>query len=254
MTALAERAAQLRALHHQAQPVVLPNVWDCASAIAFARSGFPALATSSSAVAATLGYADGEQTPAGEMFAAVARIARCVQVPVTADIEAGYGLGPAELAAALAQAGAAGCNLEDSSPTSRALNDPEQQAAYLAELRAAAGDSLVINARVDVFVRPRPAPDTSDEDVVAAAIDRGHRYLAAGADCVYPIIAPVSALPRLTAQIDGPVNAMSFPGGPSVAELTSLGVARITFGGSLQARAAAAIAEIAGALAAECGF
>jgi 2-methylisocitrate lyase-like PEP mutase family enzyme len=253
MTALAERAAQLRALHHKPRPVVLPNVWDCASATAFARSGFPALATSSSAVAATLGYADGEQTPPSEMFGAIARITRCVQVPVTADIEAGYGLAPAELATALAQAGAAGCNLEDSNPASRTLNDPEQQAAYLAELRAAARDSLVINARVDVFVRPRPAPDTSDAEVVAAAIERARRYLAAGADCVYPIIAPVSALPRLTAEIAGPVNAMSFPGGPSVAELAGLGVARITFGGSLQARAAAAVAEMADALAAECG-
>jgi 2-methylisocitrate lyase-like PEP mutase family enzyme len=253
MTALAERAAQLRALHHQRQPVVLPNVWDCASASAFAEAGFPALATSSSAVAATLGYADGEQTPAGEMFAAIARITRSVQVPVTADIEAGYGMAPAELAAALAQAGAAGCNLEDSSPARRALNDPGQHAVYLAGLRAAAGESLVINARVDVFVRPRPAPDTSDEEVVAAAIERGRRYLTAGADCVYPIIAPASALPRLVTGIDGPVNAMSFPGGPSVAELAGLGVARITFGGSLHTRAAAAVTDIARAVAAERG-
>jgi 2-methylisocitrate lyase-like PEP mutase family enzyme len=251
MTGLADKAARLLALHHQPRPAVLPNAWDCASAVAFAKAGFPALATSSGAVAATLGYGDGEKTPAREMFGAVARIARCVDVPVTADIEAGYGLAPAELAAALAEAGAAGCNLEDSNPAKRSLTDPASQADYLAAVRQAAGASLVINARVDVFVRPRPAPDTSDEQVVSAAIERASAYLAAGADCVYPIIAPVEALPKLVAGIDGPVNAMSMPRGPSVAELTSIGVARITFGGSLHAHAMAAVAKLARSLAAQ---
>ena len=91
-------ARRFRAAHHGQHPLVLPNVWDCASARVFAEAGFGALATSSSAVAAALGYADGQRTPAAEMFAAIARIARCVDVPVTADIEAGYGLAPAELA------------------------------------------------------------------------------------------------------------------------------------------------------------
>ncbi len=102
-------------MHRGPQPLILPNVWDPASARAFAAAGFGALATSSGAVAATLGYRDG-QTPGEEMLAAVARIARSVSVPVTADIENGYGLTPAELVARLAEAGVAGCNLEDSDP------------------------------------------------------------------------------------------------------------------------------------------
>ncbi len=247
----AGKAAQLLALHHQPRPVVLPNVWDCATAEAFAKAGFPALATSSGALAAALGYADGEQTPAAEMFAAIGRIARCVDVPVTADVEAGYGLAAAELAAALAEAGAAGCNLEDSNPATRSLTDPASQADYLAAVRDAAGPGLVINARVDVFIRRRPA--SAAGDAVSAAIERASAYLKAGADCVYPIIAPVDALPRLVAGIDGPVNAMSMPRGPSVAELTSIGVARITFGSSLHGQAMAAVAKLARALAAQSG-
>ena len=245
MSTRAEAARWLRAAHHGPRPLVLPNVWDCASARVFADAGFAALATSSSAVAATLGYPDGQGTPAGEMLAAVARIARCVDVPVTADMEAGYGLAPAELAARLAEAGAAGCNLEDSDPGTGALAGPGRQAGYLAAVRAAAGEALVINARVDVFVRPRPA---GAGDAVADAAGRSRRYLAAGADCCYPILAPLAALPALVAGAGGPVNAMSRPGGPSVAELAAAGVARITFGGSLHQRATGELAAVARAL------
>jgi 2-methylisocitrate lyase-like PEP mutase family enzyme len=249
VTALATAARRFRALHHGEHPVVLPNVWDCASARAFAEAGFGALATSSGAVAATLGYADGQGTPVREMLAAVARIARCVDVPVTADMEAGYGLAPAELAGRLAEAGIVGCNLEDSDPASRALTDPGQQADYLAAVHDAAGESLVINARVDVFVRDRPAG--AERDAVANAIERARRYLAAGADCCYPILAPFGALPALVTEIDGPVNAMCHPGSPSLAELSATGVARITFGSSLHNRATADLRKAATALRAE---
>ncbi len=132
-------------MHAGPPPLILPNVWDPVSARAFADAGFGALATSSGAVAATLGYRDG-QTPADEMLAAVARIARGVSIPVTADIENGYGFAAAELVARLLEAGIAGCNLEDSDPTSRTLADPSQQAEYLAAVRAAAGQQLVVNA------------------------------------------------------------------------------------------------------------
>ncbi len=163
---LVSAAERLRVLHHGPQPLVLPNVWDPVSARAFADAGFSALATSSSAVAATLGYRDG-QTPGAEMLGAVARIARSVSVPVTADIEDGYGLAPAELAARLADAGVAGCNLEDSDPATGELTDPERQADFLAAVRAAAGPALVVNARVDVFVRgARPVSGRG----------RGHRH------------------------------------------------------------------------------
>jgi 2-methylisocitrate lyase-like PEP mutase family enzyme len=269
--AMTTNTARLRALHSGPQPLILPNVWDPVSARAFAEAGFAALATSSSAVAATLGYRDGA-TPAGEMFAAVARIARSVGVPVTADIENGYGLAPAELVRRLTDCGIVGCNMEDSDPVTRTLIDPDRQAGYLAAVRAAAGPDLVINARVDVYVRPPAAgagvagagahelgeggegDGAEGADPVAdAAVARARAYLAAGADCTYPILAPPQALAGLVRRIGGPVNAMYRPGGPALAELAALGVARITFGGGLHARVAHHVQDMAGALAAEAG-
>ncbi|WP_327038619.1 isocitrate lyase/phosphoenolpyruvate mutase family protein [Micromonospora maris] len=113
----AVRAAALRALHRPGDPLVLPNAWDVGSARAVVEAGFGAVATASAAVSQSLGYADGEGTPAGEMFAAVSRITRAVTVPVTADLERGYGLPPAELVQRLLDAGAVGLNLEDSART-----------------------------------------------------------------------------------------------------------------------------------------
>jgi 2-methylisocitrate lyase-like PEP mutase family enzyme len=237
---------RLRAMHAGPQPLILPNVWDPVSAQAFADAGFSALATSSGAVAATLGYRDG-QTPAAEMFAAVTRIARSVSVPVTADVENGYGLPPGQLVSTLADCGVAGCNLEDSDPVSRVLTDPSRQAAFLADVRGAAGRDLVINARVDVYVRPPDGPG----EVTDAAVARAAAYLAAGADCVYPILAPPAAIPELVRRIDGPVNAMRRPDGPTIAELAAMGVARITFGSGLHAQAADWLREFAATLVAQ---
>ncbi|MGO8961866.1 MAG: isocitrate lyase/phosphoenolpyruvate mutase family protein [Streptosporangiaceae bacterium] len=253
-------AWRLRAMHVGPRPLILPNVWDPVSARAFADAGFGALATSSAAVAASLGYRDG-QTPAEQMLATVARIAASVSVPVTADIENGYGLRAAELVARLAAARLAGCNLEDSDPAARVLTDPSQQADFIAAVRAEAGQDLVINARVDVFVREPARSELAGPGratVLATAVDdavaRAGRYLDAGADCVYPIIAPAEALAELVRRIRGPVNAMFVPGGPSLAELAGLGIARITFGSGLHARAAAATGAIAADLAAEAGL
>jgi 2-methylisocitrate lyase-like PEP mutase family enzyme len=240
-------AERLRAMHHGPQLLVLPNAWDPVSARAYAGAGFEALATSSAAVALTIGYADG-QTPGAAMLEAVARIAASVEVPVTADLEAGYGLPPAELVDRLLAAGVVGCNLEDSDPATRELGDPARQADFLAAVRAAAGPALVINARVDVFVRPGPRDDGS---AVSAAVQRANAYLAAGADCAYPIIAPPEALPALVREINGPVNAMHRPGGPTLAELAAIGVARVSFGSTLHAQIAERIRENATSLAAE---
>ncbi len=254
-SAQAGDAERLRALHHGQQPLVLPNVWDAVSAQAFAAAGFGALATSSSAIAATLGYRDG-QTSGAEMLAAVTRIARSVAVPVTADIENGYGLSPAELVSRLLEAGLAGCNLEDSDPVTHTLLEPARQADFLAAVRAAAGPALVINARVDVYVRPESAARSGDASVsgllvLDAAVARAQRYLQAGADCSYPILAPAADLRELVRRIGGPVNAMFMPGGPSLTELGQLGVARISFGGGLHTRAAQAIEDLAVGLAAK---
>lgn len=231
-----------RALHHGGGPLVLPTVWDAVSARAFAGAGFPALATSSSAVAATLGYADGEGAPPDEVFAAVARIVRAVEVPVTADVERGYGLAPREIAERLLEAGAVGCNLEDSDPATRKLLDPGRQAEWLAEVCAAADGGLLVNARVDAYVR-------GADDPLAAAVERGRLYAAAGAGCVYPILAPPDHLPVLAAETGAPVNALCVLGqSPPPAELGALGAARVTFGGSLHDRAAAAVARTAAEL------
>jgi 2-methylisocitrate lyase-like PEP mutase family enzyme len=239
-----------RAMHVPGRPVVLPNVWDAGSATVFAGEGFAALATSSSAVAESLGYADGEQTPADEMFAAVARICRAVDVPVTADIEAGFGLSPAELAERLLSAGAVGCNLEDSEPGTHRLGDPDAQAAKLAAVRRAAGDTLVLNARVDSFVSARYAGDAAPpvDQQLSDAVSRATAYLAAGADCVYPIAAPPDALAEFVRAIDAPVNALHLPNGPSLKDLAALGVARITFGGTLYRRTTAFLRDLASTL------
>ena len=200
------------------------------------------------------------------MLAAVSRIARSVSVPVTADIENGYGLPPAELAARLAEAGVAGCNLEDSDPVTSALADPARQADYLAAVRAAAGPALVVNARVDVYVRAARSPAcpgahaaggapagsaATGEALTGKAVERANRYLEAALTAPTRSWRRRSALPALVRRINGPVNALFVPGGPGLAELAAIGVARITFGGGLHRQARRAVVQLAAGLAAE---
>jgi 2-methylisocitrate lyase-like PEP mutase family enzyme len=219
-------ASTFRALHHNrgvGDPLVLPGPWDAGSAQALVDAGYPALATPSMGVAASLGYQDGA-TPPDEMFAAVTRIVRAVSVPVSADVEDGYGLAPRELVERLVETGAVGCNLEDS--RNGVLNDPLQQAEWLSEVRMEAGDALFINARVDTFV-------FGDGDPVDA-IERARLYVAAGADCIYPLLAPLEVFSTLREGIDGPLNMAAKASKRSVAELAQAGVTRITFGPELQ--------------------
>src|SRR5882724_10988681 len=182
----------LRSLHRPGAPLLLPNVWDVATAKAVVAAGFPVVATTSGGVAATLGFQDHEDAPAEEMLAAAARIARGVEVPVTVDAEAGYGMAPGELVAALQSAGAAGCNLEDTDHTAGSLRDPDRHAEWLRAVRRAAsadGYRLVINARVDVFLGPflAGAGPGTQEELVPEALRRANAYLEAGVDCVFPI-------------------------------------------------------------------
>ncbi|GAA4210290.1 isocitrate lyase/PEP mutase family protein [Actinocatenispora rupis] len=236
--ALAGAAERFRAMHRPGDPVVLPNAWDVASARIVAAQGFPVIATSSVAVAESLGYADGGDASPDDMFAAAARIARAVELPLTVDAENGYGLAPEDLVGRLVAAGAVGCNIEDS--TAGALSDVDTHAVRLAGVReaaVAAGVPLVLNARVDVFVRRGDVPE---EDVVDDAIARANRYLAAGADCAYPIgVRSEAAVARLVAGIDGPVNVHWRPETP-VSQLAALGVARVSAGGALWHTAMAA--------------
>jgi 2-methylisocitrate lyase-like PEP mutase family enzyme len=232
--ALAEAAERLRSLHTGSEPLVLPNAWDAATARAVAAAGFPVVATTSSGVSAALGWADGEATPPDEMFAAIARIARAIDVPVTADIESGYGLSPEEIVRRLLAAGAVGCNLEDTDHATRTVRDATAQAQRLAAFKQAArtsGVDVVLNARTDVFLRQAPNAQPPIEE----AIRRGRLYLEAGADCIFPIgVTDEGAIAALVDGIPGPINVIpGFRGAPGQARLRELGVRRISYAGRL---------------------
>ena len=230
-----EKADAFRRMHVEPPILVLPNAWDVASAKALAAlDGCRALATSSAAVARSLGYEDGERAPGAAMIEAAGRIAQAVEVPVTGDLERGYG-DPVGTARAAWEAGLVGINFEDSNRGG--LVDVDEQVAAIRAIRAAVPD-LVINARVDIFVRI----GTGD---VAEAAERGNAYLAAGADCVYPILAPVNSIDALVHRIKGPINVIAEPATPSPSELEELGVARMTWGSNLATAAYAEAVRIA---------
>ena len=227
------KAEQLRALHHADKPIVLPNAWDAASARLFEEAGFPAIATTSAGVSYACGCADGERIPRKVMLAVVERIARAVAVPVTADLEAGYGAGPAAAARTaelLLATGAVGLNLEDArGGARRALVSEGVQAERLRAVRETGlrlGVPIVINARTDVF-HFKGSPDAR----LADAIRRGNVYLEAGADSVFvPFVSDAATIGELARGIRGPVNILGGPGTPPVAELAALGVRRVSVG------------------------
>jgi 2-methylisocitrate lyase-like PEP mutase family enzyme len=235
-------------LHVSGDPLLLPNAWDAASAVAVVSAGFPVVATTSGGVAAALGYEDHQGAPAEEMLAAAARIARAVEVPVTVDAEAGYGLGPAELVAALRRVGAAGCNLEETDHAAGSLRAPGEQAAWLRAVREAAnaGDyRLVINARIDVFLGGAD-PQGS---LVSDALRRAHAYLEAGADCVYPIgLWERNGLQTFVEEAGGPVNALALPKAPDAGDLARMGVARISWGGLIHRTSMEHLSSILGSI------
>jgi 2-methylisocitrate lyase-like PEP mutase family enzyme len=241
---LAARAERLRAMHHEPGVLVLPNAWDAASATALEAAGFPALATTSAGVVESLGHRDGEQAPVDEVLVAVARICAAVAVPVTADLEGGYGLDADALVEGLLGAGAVGLNLEDTDHRGPGpLVDAEVQAGRLAAVKEAGrrrGVDVVLNARVDVHAR-RAGPE---EGRLAEAVRRGRRYREAGADCLYPILVADEAEIRVLVEDTGaPVNVMLRTGAPPVSRLAELGVARATFGSGLMRTALRAATE-----------
>jgi 2-methylisocitrate lyase-like PEP mutase family enzyme len=230
------KAAAFRRMHFEPPILVLPNAWDVASATTFARlEGCRALATSSAAVARSLGWEDGEQAPRDVMVEAAGKIARAVDVPVTGDLERGYG-DPAGTARAAWEAGLVGMNFEDSNAAGPV--SPAEQVDAIAAIRAAVPE-LVLNARVDVFLE-----GSGDLD---EAVERANAYLAAGADCAYPILCPVGMIADLVRRIDGPINVLAAEGVPAPVDLQALGVARMTWGGGLAAAAYAEAARIVAA-------
>jgi len=230
----ASKAKQLRKLHQGPQILILANAWDVISARIMEDAGFPVVATTSAGVAAVLGYPDGQRVPQREMLEFVARIARAVSVPVTADMESGYGTSPAdmaEMARALVDAGAVGLNLEDVTGDDEGshveMGLQTEKIAAVREASAAAGVPLVINARTDVYLMPIGPEETRFERTV----ERLRTYRKAGADCVFaPGIREKETIARLVRAVDAPLNILLQPGGPTVAELEKLGVARASIG------------------------
>ncbi len=231
------RAGAFRALHHGDGPLVLPNVWDAGSAVLTQSMGFSALATTSAGVAWALGYADGERMERSEMLSAVGRIAARVSVPVSADMEGGYGETPdavAETVRLTLEAGAIGVNLEDGlDHAAGTLRDPGLATECIAAAKAAgqaAGVPVVINARTDVYFNR----GASEDDKFSEAVRRGNAYLEAGADCAFVIaVTDPSVIDQLVREIDGPLNIIAGAPGLDINTLTGMGVKRISLAGGM---------------------
>jgi 2-methylisocitrate lyase-like PEP mutase family enzyme len=230
------KAIAFRNLHQGPKILVLPNAWDCVSARLFEQAGFSAIATTSGGIAAVLGYPDGQRISSREMLSIVERIAEMVSVPVTADLEAGYGATAEQVAETMRQAiaaGAVGANLEDGSGVDHQLADLAYQVEVIKAIRAMAESSgvpFVLNARIDVYLH-----GASDEaSRFKETVRRANAYREAGADCVFPIgLKDRETIARLVPEIGCPANIMVGPGAPTIAELEQLGVARVTFGTGL---------------------
>jgi len=230
------KAMAFRAMHRGPRILVLPNAWDVASARVFEEAGYGAIATTSGGVAFSLGYPDGQKITREEMLARIGRIARATKVPVTADVESGYGARPedaARTAADVIAAGAVGMNLEDATgDSSHPLFDLPLQLEKIHAVREAAlktGVLLVLNARTDVYLAQVGDPDKRYDETLR----RLAAYRDAGADCVFlPGVADPATIGRIVQDVKCPVNILVGPGSPTVPELEKLGVARISIGSS----------------------
>jgi len=247
------RADALRALHSGDRPLVLPNVWNPIGARVLEAKGFPAVATASAAISASLGFEDGERLRRSTMIEVVSRIARAIDVPLTADMESGYAstLGQLEeTTRALLDSGAVGMNIEDSLTEGEALRPVREQAERIATVRAVAtarAIPLVINARIDTFL---VFGDSDVEQRIEEAVERATVYAEAGADCVYPIgPGDDQTLAALRARITSPINALATPNAVSLKTMASIGINRVSFGPFIFRSCLRKFADIASALA-----
>ena len=224
-----ERAARFLALHQGPGILLLCNAWDAASARVVETAGFPAIATTSAGVSNSLGFSDGEAAPFAEVVAAVERIVAAVRVPVSADIEAGFGQTPDETARscrAIVDAGAVGVHLEDGPVDQDRLSPVSLQRERIRAVKEEAPD-LVLNARTDVYLEAIGKPETRFEE----AVRRCNAFRKSGADCLFvPGVTDEETIGRLVQAIDGPVNILAGPGSPRIATLARLGVARVSLG------------------------
>jgi 2-methylisocitrate lyase-like PEP mutase family enzyme len=229
-----KKADALRALHSGPEALVLVNVWDAGSARIIEDLGFPAIATTSAGIAFSKGLPDGQKISVERMMAAVAEITQAVNVPVTADAEAGYGDGPehaAETARNVIMAGAVGMNFEDATGRpEQPLADLGLQVERIHAIRESSAEThvpLVLNARTDVYLLQVGDPSKRYDETVK----RLRAYRDAGADCVFvPGVRDQETIRRLVSDLRCPLNILAGPGSPSIAELTSLGVKRISLG------------------------
>ena len=245
----ADRAAYFRQLHKN-RPLVLPNAWDAVSARVIELAGALAIATTSAGISWSCGRSDGQKLRREEMIQVIRNIAQTVAVPVTADIEGGYGNGythdVAETVEAIIAIGVAGINLEDSpGHDGQVLLAPDVHAERIRAAREAAlasnGD-LVINARTDVYLFQVGAPETRFD----ATVERANKYLAAGADCAFvPGVIDADTIAALVRAINGPLNIMAMPGAPSVSQLGKIGVARVSVGPAIAQAALATTRSLA---------
>ena len=229
-----DKAMRFRQRHRGPGALVLPNAWDVASARIIEEAGFPAIATTSAGIAFSLGYPDSQRIPREEMIARIARIARAVKVPVSADVEAGYGSTSEDAARTtreLIQAGAVGMNLEDGSGNAdQPLLDLALAVEKIKAAREAAAQlrvPVVVNARTDVYLLSGSQP--------ASGYSETHRrltaYRDAGADCVFaPGLKDAGTIGQLVRDLQCPVNILAVSGTPSIPELEKLGVARVSLG------------------------
>ncbi|HYW32682.1 MAG TPA: isocitrate lyase/phosphoenolpyruvate mutase family protein [Gemmatimonas sp.] len=233
-------AARFRQLHaaNADTALVLPNAWDAMSARLVEAAGAQAIATTSAGISWALGYPDGEGLTRDQMIESIRRIVAAVSIPVTADVERGYGAGtPEDVAAtvrAVVEAGAVGVNFEDSPGADGApLMEIPVQAARLSAARAAAketGVELFINARIDTYVR-KVGDDAYRFD---ETVRRARAYVAAGADGIFvPLVTDPDVIRRLVTDVGAPLNLIGGPGVPSIPELRRMGVARVSVGPGL---------------------
>jgi 2-methylisocitrate lyase-like PEP mutase family enzyme len=249
MTSAKDKADAFRALHVSGAPVVLFNVWDAGSAKAVATAGARALATGSWSVSKANGYTDGEKTPFELAIGNITRIAQAVDVPVSIDIESGYGATPEAVAKSIArtiEAGAIGCNLEDSFPANgqlRAMADQAERIRHARKGADASGIRYFINARTDVFFQPNAQ---QNEASLAEVLDRARAYAEAGADGLFvPGLSDETLIARLTAAVSLPVNIMVGDKTPPLPRLAQLGVARVSHGPGPFLRAMKALEDAA---------
>ena len=241
------KAEQFRRLHHGPKTLLLPNAWDVASARILEEAGHPAIATTSAGIAYSLGYADGERISRDEMLSVVGRIARAVRVPVTADLEAGYGTTPeaiGDTVKAAIEAGAIGMNLEDLAGEDSLVALPLQieKIRAVREAGSSAGVPFVLNARTDVFL----AAIGPEESRFEQTVERLRAYVKAGADCVFaPGVTDLATIARLVKAVEAPLNILAVAACPPMAELEKAGVARVSTGSGIMRAAMGLVQRVA---------